>query len=301
MTNAIAPHSLGDPWPNRHTFLQRIAGLSNFRHLTSVILKRTRLSSLFTMRAGEVRLRFFPTSMSTVIWENRQAYSDNCDFLRRYLRPGDSFVDIGANIGYLTLTGAKAVGPRGKVLSFEAHPGTFGYLQANVALNALTNVVVNNLAIGNGNGTVDFLECPGDDSQNCVAHGKSAIAVRMVALDEVLADQKAIALLKIDVEGYEKFVLEGAERLLSRVGCVYFECSIKNFTRYGYSCETLLTMLERAGFALFRLDQEVCTRLTTDYEPRTLFEDLIAVREPAEFFGRTGYTDLREPVDAVCK
>lgn len=236
-----------------------------------------------------MRLRFFPSSMSRVIWENRGAYSDDSDFLRRYLRPDDIFVDVGANIGYLTITGAKAVGPNGKVFSFEPHPRVFRYLKENVALNGLSNVTVRNLAIGNTDGTVDLLECPVDDTQNCVAHGKGAVAIPIVSLDDALPHEEAVALLKIDVEGYEKFVLEGAGRLLWSVRCIYFECCTQNFTRYGYNCENLLTLLETAGFALYRLEHGICRRLTTSYTPTVLYENLIAVRNSAEFFGRTGY------------
>ena len=214
-------HAFQDPWPYSYTFLQRLRGLRKPRHLFAVLLTRTRLAPLLTMKVGDVRLRFFPSSISTVMWENRRAGSQDADFLRRYLRPNDVFVDVGANIGYLTVTGAKAVGPNGRVISFEAHPRICGYLAENIALNGLSNVTAYNLAIGNTSGTVDLLECPGDDSQTCVAHGQRAVTVSLVSLDEVLPREEAIALLKIDVEGYEKFVLEGAGRLLPFVKCMY--------------------------------------------------------------------------------
>lgn len=244
---------------------------------------------MFTMRVEDVRLRFFPSAVSTILWENRQAFRHDRDFLRRYLRPADIFVDVGANIGYLTITGAKAVGPAGKVMSFEPHPRTFRYLENNVALNRLSNVALRNLAVGNARGYVDFLECDGDDSQNCVAHGKGAIAIPMIPLDEAIIPRAPIALLKIDVEGYEKFVLEGARGVLSIAACVYFECCEGNFARYGYSCRSLLIMLQGAGFAIFRLEQGTCRPLSPDYRSTVLFENLIAVRNPSEFFARTGY------------
>src|SRR5438445_3530871 len=175
-------HSSQSPWPHSHTFLQRLRGLRNPRHLASVLLTRARLAPLFTMRIGDVRLRFFPSSMSTVIWENRLAYRDDPEFMRKYLTRDDVFVDVGANIGYLTIVGAIAVGPNGKVFSFEANPRIFEYLKRNVALNGLSNVTMLNCALGHTNGTADLLECPGDDSQSCVAHGKSAIAVPMISL-----------------------------------------------------------------------------------------------------------------------
>jgi FkbM family methyltransferase len=230
--------------------------------------------------------------MSTVIWEDRLAYRDDPEFMRKYLTRDDVFVDVGANIGYLTIVAAMAVGPKGKVFSFEANPRIFEYLKRNVALNGLSNVTMRNCALGKTNGTADLLECPGDDSQSCVAHGKGAIAIPMISLDDALPHERTVALLKIDVEGYEKFVLEGARHLLSSVMCVYFECATQNFSRYGYHCGSLLSLLERAGFTLYRLEHGVCYRLTTHYTPTLLCENLIGVRDPAEFFARTGYSPI---------
>jgi FkbM family methyltransferase len=286
----MTQHSFENPWPYSYTFLHRLLGLCNLRHLVSVVLTRTGLAPLFTIRIGGVRLRFFPSAMSILMWENRDAYSEDPAFLRRYLKPDDIFVDVGANIGYLTITGAKAVGPNGKVFSFEAHPRIFGYLQENVALNGLSNVTARNVAVGNTNGTVDLLECPGDDSQSCVAHGNGAVAIPMVSLDDIFPNPEPVALLKIDVEGYEKFVLEGADRLLSSTICIYFECAPSNLIRYGYTCKTLLDVVERAGFVLYRLEDGVCRRLCTDYTPASICENLIGVRNSEELFARTGYS-----------
>jgi FkbM family methyltransferase len=283
-------HSFQNPWPYSYSFWHRLLGLRNPRHLVSVVLTRTRLAPLFIMRVGGVRLRFFPSAMSILIWENRGAYSEDPAFLRRYLKPNDIFVDVGANIGYLTVTGAKAVGPNGKVFSFEAHPRIFGYLKKNVALNGLSNVAVRNVAIGNTGGTVDLLECPGDDSQSCVAHGSGAVVIPLLSLDDALSHEEPVALLKIDVEGYEKFVLEGASRLLPSVKCIYFECAPTNLVRYGYNCETLVNLVEGAGFALYRLEDGVCRRLGPSYIPTSGCENLIGVRNSAEFFARTGYS-----------
>jgi len=284
-------HSYEHRWVRTHNVLQRLRGLRKPRHLMSLILTRTPLASLLTMQIGDVRLGCFPSSISAGIWENPTAYSSDLDFLRRYLRPDDVFVDVGANIGYLSITAAKAVGPGGQVFSFEAHPRISAYLEKNVALNRLSNTVVRNLALGNTNGVVDLCECPGDDSQSWVAQGRGAFSVPMMCLDDALRDlRSAVALLKVDVEGYEKFVLEGAGRILSSVMCIYIECSAQNFSRYGYGPETLLAFLTKAGFTLYRREYEVCWPIITKYIPTSICENLIGVRCSSEFFNRTGYS-----------
>jgi FkbM family methyltransferase len=235
-----------------------------------------------------VRLRFFPSSISTAIWEKRDRSSADREFLKRYLKSGDTYVDVGANIGYLTITAARIVGGTGQAIAFEANPRVYGYLVQNVALNKLTNVTAHHLAVGAEEGAVDILECPGDDSQSCIAHGEGAAPVRMARLDKILDREKKIALLKIDVEGYEKFVLEGASGLLPCVEAIFFEYFATNYSRYGYSGPTLMSDLERAGFRIYRLSEGGCNVVRSDDEG-TSCENLVAVRDEQDFFVRMGY------------
>jgi len=62
-------------------------------------------------------------------------------FLRKHLKPGDVFVDVGANIGFYSLVASRCVGDEGKVIAIEAEPSTFELLAANVELNGMDNVV----------------------------------------------------------------------------------------------------------------------------------------------------------------
>jgi hypothetical protein len=84
-------------------------------------------------------------------------------FIRRYLRPGDCFVDVGANIGVYSLLAASIVGPGGMVHAFEPMKRTFERLVENVAMNALRHVQCHRLALSDAAGVVRLTE-PGDDS-----------------------------------------------------------------------------------------------------------------------------------------
>jgi FkbM family methyltransferase len=75
---------------------------------------------------------------------------------RQYLRPGDTFIDIGANIGYFSLLAASRVGSTGQVHSFEPNPETFKGLQHNVVLNGFKQIVLNNVAISNAAGPIQL-------------------------------------------------------------------------------------------------------------------------------------------------
>lgn len=74
------------------------------------------------------------------------------EFVRRYLQIGDTFVDVGAHIGLFTLIAAHKVGPAGKVIAFEPCKTSFEVLKANIALNELSNVKCENMALSNRQG-----------------------------------------------------------------------------------------------------------------------------------------------------
>lgn len=134
--------------------------------------------------------------------------------LKRLLRPGDTFVDVGANIGYFTLLASRLVGPRGKVIAFEAAPPTLARLEENVALNpGLENISIHGCAVANTSGTIrigkSFAGGSGTSSIRVNERTEQVWNVPVVSLDQVLADERMIRVVKIDVEGAELLVLKG--------------------------------------------------------------------------------------------
>lgn len=236
--------------------------LESLRFLTSRALWATRLSSLFTMRTSAgYRLRFYPTSVSATMWCNPHFYAEDERFLASCLHAGDIFVDVGANIGTLTLAGSRLVGPTGRVFSIEAHSRTVRYLRGNVRLNAAENVTVLHAAVGDRSGTVKFSNRRSDD-QNGVA--SSGIEVPLATLDSLLlgllpADIR-IRLLKMDVEGFELFALRGATRVLALTDAIYFESWESHFRRYGYLTRDVLCLLREHGFSCRVPEQHVSSR-----------------------------------------
>jgi len=143
--------------------------------------------------------------------------------LRRLLRPGQSVVEIGANMGYHTLVMAEAIGPTGRLHAFEAHPRTAGLLAATLAINGLIDrVTLHPLAALDRAGTVSFAEHPTLCGSFHLADAETGadftarLAIPAVTLDEELADLPAIDLLRIDAEGSEPLALRGAVALLAR-------------------------------------------------------------------------------------
>ena len=128
-------------------------------------------------------------------------------FLLHFLRPGDLFADVGANVGSYSVLAGAAVGA--DVIAFE--PGeAFPWLVRNLELNSLTRAQARRTAVGTTNGMVSFTS--GEDTMNRI-DPDGAITVPITTLDAACCE-RAPALIKIDVEGFEADVLEGAGSVL---------------------------------------------------------------------------------------
>jgi FkbM family methyltransferase len=263
------------------------------KFLASRVLWRTRACSLFEIRKEGYRLKFHPTALSAILWIDPQDRQEDEMFLKRYLRKGDVVVDVGANIGDLTLAAASVVGAEGKVYSLEAHPRTYGFLCSNVALNHCSNVATFNVALGDKKSEIFFSDMGRGDDQNHVSENNQGMSLKMVRLDDLSVTEPRIQLLKIDVEGYEKFVLEGASRTLEKVACVYFESWERHFKRYGYACSDVTRILSEKGFAILKLvGVDAVAPVEIDHNS-TVCENLMAVRELEDFLERTKFHLLK--------
>lgn len=143
------------------------------------------------------------------------------DVLRRCARPGTVAIDVGANVGFFTTNLARAVGPQGTVLAFEPLPLNADRLKANVERNGLGNVEVHVVALGNRDGTATLRLS--DDPAYCSTavrqnrpNGRT-MTVPLARLDRIwnARGQSGVSVMKIDVEGDELAVLEGAEQLVA--------------------------------------------------------------------------------------
>lgn len=257
------------------------------KFLLSRALIWSRLSRFFMIRMGGFRLRFHPTALSATFWINPKDRHSDEEFFRRYLIPGDTVIDVGANIGHLALTASILVGQKGKVYAIEAHPRIFRYLESNIGLNRVKNLEAINKAIGNAVGHVHFSDIRSDD-QNSVILDRVGIDVPVSRLDDLLISATPIALMKVDVEGFEKFVFEGAKTTLMEVKSIYFESWDKNFSKFGYSCGDLFELLHSSGFETFRfISNTKIARLSPDHKSPEC-ENLLALKDIDFFLSRTG-------------
>ncbi|WP_297985978.1 FkbM family methyltransferase [uncultured Chryseobacterium sp.] len=161
-------------------------------------------------------------------WIQQQVYflgdyeREEIDYLCQNLRPGNTFIDIGANIGLYTLNAAEIVGENGKVFAFEAFPANFDKLQHHLKLNNFMNVTAENLAISSER---CFLEIYYDKQFNNSGMASAYLKntslkqeVQATSLDEYVQEKKisAIHFIKIDIEGGEYNAVVGMQNVLKR-------------------------------------------------------------------------------------
>lgn len=129
---------------------------------------------------------------------------------RAHLKPGDTLLDVGAHVGYYTLLSAVLVGEKGRVFAFEPNPRNHSFLQRHMALNGCDNVHIEQAAVSDANGVARFEFGTGTGTGHLADNG--TVEVRTVRLDD-FCTARSIApdAIKIDVEGAELAVLNGAE------------------------------------------------------------------------------------------
>ena len=190
----------------------------------------------------------------------RYGYFDpDIEIVKRLLRPGDTFVDGGANVGLFALAAASRVGPGGCVIALEPAPWARSALLRNIGLNRFRWVRVSASALGEGRRTAAFVAFPRAGSGlSSFAPGSTVggelLTVAVVPLDETVPHTlwERLSIVKLDLEGAEQQALLGAQRILREAQPdLLLEVSDENLRRGGSSRVLLLRLLEAAGYTAF--------------------------------------------------
>jgi FkbM family methyltransferase len=175
--------------------------------------------------------------------------------IRKYVKAGDTVYDVGANVGYVSLSLAKQVGRAGHVVAFEPVPQNLELLRKNVELNHLGQVSVRAEATSDRSGK-DVIRVAGNLSTASMAWHRHDPAAVEIAIDTVTIDELTQtgqlpfpSFMKIDVEGAEGRTLAGMRETIAASRPVLFvECSDAGreaswglLTELGYRCESAVT------------------------------------------------------------
>ena len=173
------------------------------------------------------------------------------------LKPGATFVDVGANKGDFTLLASKIVGANGKVFSFEPAPSNCEWVRRSIKLNGYHNVTLYELALSdtNGRGQLYLGDKSGWHSlvPDRTNSDRKTLSVVTRTLDSVLkeAHQCNVDMIKIDVEGFELEVLQGAYSTLSSNRDIILLIDIHPAS--GVDPREVCGFLSKLGFSIYQM------------------------------------------------
>lgn len=211
-------------WPVRAWFsgfpVHRGKGLL-FRHVILPALPPEPASFAYRLPHGEtVDLRYREDLGTLVLFHG--GYEDReIAELCKYIPTGGTVLDVGANIGLSAIEFARTAGAGGKVIAFEPHPDTAARLRGNLDRNGIGNVEIVQSAVGAAPGTVTFNESADATLSSATLVPRNLVRsfdVPLTTIDLTWAasGKPLVSALKIDVEGGELAVLQGATELLAR-------------------------------------------------------------------------------------
>jgi FkbM family methyltransferase len=217
--------------------------------------------------AGQ-RLRLVPEgAIAAGLWSGADFEAAELALISRLLRSDSVFVDIGANVGIFSLVASK-VCFAGRILALEPTTKTFEWLSRNISLNDARNIMPFRLAVGNFTGKATLsVNVSGKDGLNTLgkpSHPDSNVAgseiVPITTLDDFLRSVGVyrVDIMKVDAEGAELFIFQGAKDLLERSDAplILYEAFPSTTQGFDYHPVELFWLLDQWGFSLFTLDSE---------------------------------------------
>jgi FkbM family methyltransferase len=225
------------------------------------------------------------------------------EVITRLLDKDETALDIGANIGQFSILMAKLVGSKGSVLSFEPHPVLFKKLNQNLEEYLNYGIIqVYNLAIGESPAEGYLIEEEGflanqGTSRVDLNHSEKTIRhkIKIEKIDNIVINNN-ISLLKMDVEGFEEFVLRGAGKLLEKKSIrdiIYEDLDFRN--------SNVTKMLIESGYTIFSLHTDILKPRISTLKKEVVFkngqegENFLATLDPDRAIKRMqgwGYKSL---------
>ena len=182
--------------------------------------------------------------------------------MKKVLRGGDMFIDVGANIGLHSVRASRLVGPLGSVHAVEPDPSALPRLQLHLQMNRIRNVILHPCAVGSGRGHA-ILRVDSDHSGTATLRKDPSVVGNEVEVDIRRLDElinvpsgESRSLVKIDVEGFELEAMMGASKILESPNTVFLvEITPRWIEVSGGDADDLFNVFRKAGYRAFRLSR----------------------------------------------
>lgn len=168
------------------------------------------------------------------------------------LVPGDTFLDVGANVGYYSMLALDAIGPKGRIHAFEIDPRPLKCLRKTIERFELGNLLLHETAAGEKEGVLNFTMRE-DCGNSSLTTDPSGIKVPVCRIDDVVKQTRdsVIRAIKIDIEGAELPALRGASSLLAaHHPLLVIECDDELQASFGYQTPELIDFLDNLGYSV---------------------------------------------------
>ncbi len=208
---------------------------------------------------GEIKLYLNPDDkvITPIMFKHRRWEELETQWFVKSIRPGDTVVDIGANIGYYAVIAGKLVGDTGRVVAFEPDPASFALMQRNLALNGLSNVTVEQKAVSNEYGSIRLYLADKNKGDHRIYQPKGEsrpyIEVEAIALDDYFDGQPAPDFIKVDTQGAEIAIFRGMLNTVRRAEStvIVVEYSPQHLAGFGGTGPQLLKLISMFGVEMY--------------------------------------------------
>jgi FkbM family methyltransferase len=194
--------------------------------------------------------------------------------VRKLLKPGDGFFDVGANVGYYSLVASQIIGNSGRVHAFEPIAENVAAFKETITVNSIANIIVNQVAVGAADGSLTLYvgdgraKSSGWASQVLSESRPKALVVDMISLDGYIQREAIdhIRLVKLDIEGAERDALLGMQALLSQPDAPDLLCEINPYLlgRQNLDSRALTRFLADHGYFLYQADKLTAGNMDPD-------------------------------------
>jgi len=195
-------------------------------------------------------------------------------FLLYYLTPVDTFIDIGSNHGHYTLISSGIVG--NSTISIEPVRETFNRLKSNIEINQLDNVKLINLGVSNKIGELRISNNKGSMNKILIDKTNNDFEkINVTTLDKISENIQNLSIIKIDVEGYEKYILEGGIKTLSNNNLLVIIIELNEYTQYyDYNEMDIIKILNKFQFKPYHFNTKTKELIELKYKNDNSFNTI---------------------------